>query len=289
MSLVNTNVQAPNEEHAPAARREKDAPWQLRMFSKSLKKRQKLALLLRQIGETSGKHCLLVTNGDNNGALNWHFRVRGGRWVWVELEEEHIPEMEQLLCDEVRRGSPSRIPVDDAACDLVVSIDVHEHLHDCHAYNSELKRVTKPGGAVVVTTPNGDAWKPMTIFKTLLGMTKEKYGHVVTGYNIRQHEVMLSSVGLAPIESGSYSKFFTELVELANNLAYLRLRSRKSERKIAPGNIAPVTALQFQSVGGTYRIYSAVYPILWLITRLDVLLFFCTGYAVSVSSRRPHE
>ena len=63
-------------------------PWQLRIFSKSLKKKQKLHLLLRQIGDGAGKKCFLVTHGDNNGALNYHFRANGGHWTWVEYKEE---------------------------------------------------------------------------------------------------------------------------------------------------------------------------------------------------------
>ena len=49
-------------------------PWQIEMFQRSIKKQQKLKALLELLGETTGKKCLLVTCGDNNGALNWHFR-----------------------------------------------------------------------------------------------------------------------------------------------------------------------------------------------------------------------
>ena len=61
-------------------------------------------MLLQQLGPADGKRCLLVTNGDNNGALNWHFRARGGDWTWVENEASHIGEMEQLLGQPVIRG-----------------------------------------------------------------------------------------------------------------------------------------------------------------------------------------
>ena len=85
-----------------------DTPWQLKMFSKTLKKQQKLALLRRQIGNTHGKRCLLITNGDNNGALNYHFRAHGGHWSWVENEDDNIAEMQGLLGETVEKTPPGR-------------------------------------------------------------------------------------------------------------------------------------------------------------------------------------
>jgi 2-polyprenyl-3-methyl-5-hydroxy-6-metoxy-1,4-benzoquinol methylase len=265
------------------------APWQLRMFSKTLKKKQKLRLILRQVGDVTGKKCLLVTHGDNNGALNYYFRANGGHWTWVENEEANIEEMGRFLGDVVLQGSPSRIPAEDAAFDVVVTIDVHEHLPDCSAFNREVARVAKPGGLVVVTTPNGDPWKPVTVLKNLVGMTKEKYGHVVIGYNVRQHERMLSEAGLSPISSGSYSKFFTEMLELTINFAFVMVLARKKRQSIVikEGTIAPASRDQLRSVEKQVRIYSLVYPILLAVSKLDVLLPFFTGYAVSVVSTKP--
>lgn len=263
------------------------APWQIKMFSKTLKKQQKLALLLRQIGDTRGKKCLLVTNGDNNGALNYHFRAHGGDWTWVENEDDNLAEMRELLGEEVLAGDPARIPVPDEAFDVVVSIDVHEHLADCTPFNRELLRVTRPGGRVVVTTPNGTAWKPVTVIKNLVGMTPEKYGHVVIGYEIPEHEKMLSGVGLVPVASGSYSKEFTEFLELILNFAFVMVLSRKKGVDAKQGQIAPTSSNQLRSVQKQYQLYSLAYPILWLISKLDGLLFFETGYAVSVVCRKP--
>lgn len=259
-------------------------PWQLKMFSKSLKKRQKLRLLLQQIGNTKDKRCLLITNGDNNGALNYHFREHGGEWTWVENEPDHVEEMEQLLGEKILNGDFSAIPARDEEFDVVVSIDVHEHLDDCSAFNRELFRVTRPGGIVVVTTPNGDR-KPVTVLKELVGMTREEYGHKVIGYNVTEHEQMLTGAGLEPIGAGSYSKFFTESLELLINFTYVKVLSRK--RPIKEGTIAPSSHAQLRDVGKQYRAYAVVYPLLRAIASLDLLLTPFTGYAVSVVARKP--
>ncbi len=267
------------------SRTDEPTAWQLKMFSKTLKKQQKLRLIADQLRDLPGEKFLLITNGDNNGALNYHLRALGGAWTWVENEGGAISEIEQLLKEPVLKGDPEKIPVPDDSHDVVVSIDVHEHLHDCTTFNRELRRVTKPEGHVIVTTPNGDKWKPVTILKRLLGMTKEKYGHVVWGYNIRQHRQMLSDVELMPVKAGSYSRFFTELIELAINFAYVVFLSGKTP-EAKEGTIAPSTREQMRAVEKQYRAYSAAYPFLLAFSRLDHLLPFFTGYAVSVVARR---
>lgn len=47
-----------------------------------------------------------------------------------------------------------RVPLPDASADAVVSVETVEHLENPRAFVRELVRVTKPGGFVVVTTPN---------------------------------------------------------------------------------------------------------------------------------------
>lgn len=274
-------------EEKTAAGGERELPWQLKMFSKTLKKQQKLRLLLDQAGALDGLRCALITNGDNNGALNYHFRARGGAWTWIELEADHIDEMAALLGEPVLRGTPARLPADDAVFDLVISIDVHEHLDDCVAFNRELHRIVRPGGRVVVTTPNAGAWRPVTVVKHLVGMTKEKYGHKVIGYSVAQHRAMLGAAGLRPIADGSYSKLFTESLELLINFAYVMVLARKSKTEVAAGTIAPSSDDQLRAVAKQYRAYAAAYPLLLAISKLDLLLRPLTGYAVSVVAERP--
>jgi len=257
------------------------------MFSRSLKKQLKLALLLEQIGEASDRQCLLVTHGDNNGALNHHLRAHGGRWTWVENEAKQIAEMEGLLGETVLRGDPARLPVDDESFDLVVTIDVHEHLDDPESFNRELHRAVRAGGTVIVTTPNGDLGKPLVALKDRLGMTKEIYGHKVIGYTVEQHERMLAAAGLRPVTSGSYSRFFTELLELAINFGYVKVMSRQGKTEAEPADIAPTSQDRLRAVEKQYRLYSMIYPVLYAVSRLDLLLLPTTGYAVSVVSRKP--
>src|SRR5687768_4920699 len=189
------------------------------MFRHALKKQQKLQALLAVLGPLEAEHCLLVTCGDNNGALNWHFRQAGGQWRWAEAEPESAAQINNLLGEPVahyEKGNPC-LPFADGAFAVVVTIDVHEHLPAPALLNQELARIARPGGRIVVTTPSGDSRRLANRIKRWVGMHKEAYGHVVDGYDIPALEQQLLATDLRPSQTTSYSGFFTEMVELLIN------------------------------------------------------------------------
>lgn len=272
------------ESSEPKTRTEE--PWQLQMFSKSLKKQQKLAALLGVMGDIEGQKGLLVTCGDNNGAMNWHIKNQGGEWYWADAEHDSISQISEVTGDKVAemdKDNPA-LPFGDNEFDLVVTIDVHEHLQNPERLNRELARLVNPGGKVVVTTPNGDKKKLATRIKMLIGMKPEDYGHYVVGYDVPELEGQLVDVDLVPSQEASYSRFFTEMLELGINFAYVKLLSKRSEAKVEKGQIAPQNINQVKSVEKTYRLYSLLYPIFLVISKLDFLDRSKRGYAVIVAA-----
>jgi GT2 family glycosyltransferase/SAM-dependent methyltransferase len=51
-------------------------------------------------------------------------------------------------------GNAEKLPLADAQFDVVVSFETIEHLHDPFAFLAEVKRVLRPGGLFLVSTPN---------------------------------------------------------------------------------------------------------------------------------------
>ena len=265
-----------------------ETPWQLQMFSKSLKKQQKVQMLLDLLGPLRDERCLLVTNGDNNGAMNHHLRAAGGRWMWAEIEAHTIPEMAKFLGEPVSHADSDRLPFPDASFDRVVVIDAHEHLDDVGPINREIARVLARDGVAIVTVPNGDTRLPVALLKRIVGMGPSSYGHVVQGYRVDELRRMLSEVGLAPERTGAYAKFFTELAELVINFGYVKILSRKKKGpKVAAGTIAPSNEAQLRAVAKTYRMYSFIYPFVRAFSALDALVPTRGGYAVAVAARKP--
>ena len=65
--------------------------------------------------------------------------------------------------------------------------------------------------------------------------------------------------------------------------------SRKSKVKPNKGTIAPATKQQLQAVKKAYRLYSIVFPFVWLTSKLDAALFFTSGYVSIVEGRIPRQ
>ena len=264
-----------------------DQPWQLAKFQQSLKKRQKLQGLLRYLSCETDQKCLLITFGDNDGALNWHFRSSGGCWSWGDLDQENLDQISELLDEPVLHLREDDIPFPDSYFDCVVSIDVLEHLDQDQFILREISRVLKPGGNAVITVPNGDPDLLANKIKWRVGMSPETYGHTRAGYTLEELRQAVSVVGFNPIGEGGYSRFFTEMVELVINFGYTRVLSKKSD--LSPGKIAPTSKDEIQQHGLAFRLYSLIYPILWMISRLDGLLPSKSNNAVIVKAIKPHE
>jgi SAM-dependent methyltransferase len=257
------------------------------MYAKSLKKRQKVELLMRLLGHVSEERCLLISGHDNNGAMNWHFRAAGGRWSWGQVYPQGIAEMAEFLGDPVAHVDINRFPFDDGAFDVIVVIDVHEHFPDISGLNREIRRVLAPGGLAIITTPNGDTRLPVAALKRVIGMGPATYGHVVQGYRIRELQGMFHSVDMRPVASGGYARFFTELAELLINFGYVKVLARKKKHPaVMEGTIAPTSRKELEAVRKEYRMYSLIYPFMYVFSLLDKLIPGRGGYAVAVSARK---
>jgi 2-polyprenyl-3-methyl-5-hydroxy-6-metoxy-1,4-benzoquinol methylase len=261
-------------------------PWQLEMFQRSLKKQQKLKALLNFHNNFDGMNCLLITCGDNNGALNWYFRSKGGAWSWADVSNENLDQMREFLGEHVHHADPEKLPFADSEFDCIVSIDVLEHLEQDQPFLLEINRIVKPSGYFIVTVPNGDPKLLANQVKYRFGMKPEQYGHTRAGYSLRELEQATLEAGFRTTGYGGYSRFFTEMMELMINFSYVFILSRK-KTNTSKGHIAPTTIGELKTHGTAYRLYSFIFPILKAISFLDVLLPASTNNAVIIKSTKP--
>lgn len=264
-----------------------ELPWQIKMFRKTLKKQTRLKHLTALLTPIApDERCLLVTCGDNNGAMNYFLRELGGHWSWAELETQSLDEMRTLLGEDVLHGSFAHLDYPDQTFDRVVSIDCLEHIEDPIIFTHELHRICKVGGRAVITIPGGDQRKIVNRLKSMVGMTKEAYGHVRDGLTLAELEPIMTGAGFRPTRRVTFSRFFTEMVELAINVLYVKVLAKKSKAKVAEGTIAPATQDQLKSVEKTYKMYTLVYPVFKAISSLDALLAWSEGYVTVMEGRR---
>jgi ubiquinone/menaquinone biosynthesis C-methylase UbiE len=270
----------------PFSEQQIEQPWQLRMFQRSLKKQLKLKALLQLMQPVTNQDCLLITCGDNNGALNWHFRAQGGRWLWADVMAESLAEISSLLNESVPQIASTHFPFPARQFDCVVAIDILEHLENDQPFLQELYRVLRPGGQAVVTVPNGDPRLLANRLKWLVGMTPAVYGHTRAGYTVAELSQSVQQAGLMPVAHGGYSRFFTEMMELIINFGYVFVLSGKKKGSES-GPIAPSTSGELKTHGAAYRLYGLLYPIMHLISQLDKLLPAQTNNAVIVTAIKP--
>lgn len=95
---------------------------------------------------------LLVDVGCGGGGL-WPFlRGRFAHCVGVDaVRYQDLPPDVEFRRTDLDAGN---VPVADASADVVASVETIEHLENPRAFVRELARVVRPGGLVVVTTPN---------------------------------------------------------------------------------------------------------------------------------------
>ncbi|MEA2462109.1 MAG: hypothetical protein QOH90_2286 [Actinomycetota bacterium] len=79
--------------------------------------------------------------------------VRYGRVSGVDLSPDAVDAARRRGHDDVRVARVEQLPFADATFDVVTCLDVVEHTPDDRATLAELRRVTRPGGLLLVTVP----------------------------------------------------------------------------------------------------------------------------------------
>jgi len=111
-----------------------------------------------------------VTRGDavldlgcGEGAFTAALAEAGARPVGVDVAEAALERARELHPDlDFRRAGPGEpLPLDDAAVDVVWASEVLAFVPDTARVLSEVRRVLRPEGALLVTTPNHGRCRPL--------------------------------------------------------------------------------------------------------------------------------
>lgn len=260
------------------------APWQLRLYRKSLKKKRTVQALLRHLPDVAGKRCLEI--GCATGITSYFLRTRGGTWTSADFDREQIRSAAELVNGTVQLGQAG-LPFADASFDVVVGINFLEHMHDDAHWVREMARVARPGGDLLFVAPSGEKDRPAFLGKKLLGLTAaaEGLGHVRDGYPPEVARRLFAANGWRVEKVGDYCRFFSEVLEDVLNWAFRRKAKRRGAESFH-GDTAPTSQQSISNVGPAYRAYEVVYPLLRAWTALDALIPFSRGYMVVVRARK---
>ena len=256
--------------------------WHLRLFKKSILKQAKLRQLVSFLGSVSGQTCLDV--GGDNGVISWNLRKLGGTWTSVDMSEKAVESIRRLVGERVELIKDSKLPFADGAFDVVVIIDMLEHLKEDYQFVAECHRVLKPNGRLIFNVPHIKSWAVLPPVRRMLGLTEERHGHVRPGYTEAQMFDLLKD-GFDVQEARTYSRFFVEALDTVIQFAAAHVN--KDAQAGAKGVL--IDEQDFGKMNKMFRFYSMLYPFFWLAAQFDHLLFFTKGYCLIGRAKRRRQ
>jgi SAM-dependent methyltransferase len=256
--------------------------WPVWLFNKSVLKQRKLKEITDALGATDQLHCLDI--GSDNGVISYFLRGSGGAWKSADLDENAVRSIRKLVQHDVYRIDGRCTPFQDNEFDRVVIVDFLEHIETDEEFVDELFRVIKPGGALIINVPHIKN-SLLRRFRIAIGQTDEKHGHLRPGYTVAGLAKLLTD-RFTIVSHTTYSKFFSECIDTLITFGFGLLKRGEST---SPKGLL-VTGDELHRYNKTAKAYSLIYPVVWFFGKLDVLLFWCTGYMLIVratSSKSP--
>jgi 2-polyprenyl-3-methyl-5-hydroxy-6-metoxy-1,4-benzoquinol methylase len=124
-------------------------------------------------------------------------RLNTGRVIGIDVDPERIRAAKQISekskaknVDFRLAGASGIVDIPDDFCDVVLLIDVIEHIVDDRSVLDQVGRIVKPGGAVIISVPTPNYPK---VFGRKL---HNEIGHVRDGYSIETLEQLLGGAGM---------------------------------------------------------------------------------------------
>jgi SAM-dependent methyltransferase len=109
-------------------------------------------------GVTPDTRCLDVGCGTGNSYAREFIR-RGVSYAGVDISPEAVRAAKAAGIDAQVIADAAELPFADDSLDLVLCIEVFEHLFSPHRAAQEIRRVLRPGGRLVASTPNVAYWR----------------------------------------------------------------------------------------------------------------------------------
>lgn len=166
--------------------------------------------VLRQSGTLKEKTVLDVGFIGEDQEATVHYSIvdsvgGAGRVIGIDTDEEKLI---RFLGNEKSRArqkkydlsykamSISHTSFSDGQIDIVLMLEVFEHLHSPYSVFDEIRRILKPGGSIVLTYPNPFWWKKMIRFTLQRDLLEESYLNLFRGapdHKVFPHPVCLAN------------------------------------------------------------------------------------------------
>ncbi len=253
--------------------------WHLKIFKKSILKQAKLDEIRRFLPPLDGKVCLDL--GGDNGIISYFLREGGGVWHSADLTDGAVASIRSLVKTNVFKVDGETLPFPDRSLDLVVIIDFLEHIPRDREFISELARVMKPSGVLLINVPHLKRRSTIRWVRKVLGLTDEKHGHLRPGYTREGIKSILEGK-FTVTETRTYSKFFTEMLDALIQVGY----GGSSGEDAHSDKGLLVTERELKKKAKKFKLYTVLYPFFRCFSALDGLLWRAEGEKMIVKAVR---
>ena len=162
-------------------------------------------------GVTSETRCLDVGCGSGNSYASELVR-RAGSYMGVDISAHAVEAAQGAGLDAQVVPDAADLPFDDESFDLVVCVEVLEHLFAPHEAVAAIHRVLRPGGRLVASAPNAAYWRLRA--NLVLGVWNPTGDELsverpwrdphIRFFTLATIERMLHSVGFAAVDVGAH-------------------------------------------------------------------------------------
>lgn len=173
--------------------------------------------------------------GAGTGALSKRLAEAGWRVSACDLYPEAFA-ADGIECRSVADG---RLPFEDASFDIAVAVELLEHIEGHESLFAESRRVLRPGGLLLITTPNILSLKSRVSFlltgypysfPTLDPAELDPVAQHITPFSLDRYRWRLAQSGF-DIEAVEVDKYQSSSRALAFLIPLIRLATRKAARE----------------------------------------------------------
>jgi len=110
------------------------------------------------------------------------------------------------------RASALELPIENNKIDVVLCLDLIEHIKEDDKVISEISRVLKKGGKVILTTPVSDGLTLPFFSKEKNEKFNKNLGHIRKGYSLEKIKKLFNANQLTILKTSKYFNLFSRLV-----------------------------------------------------------------------------
>jgi SAM-dependent methyltransferase len=248
------------------------------LFSLSPLKREKFRVL-DELLPTSRDTLRALDVGSDNGVISHMLRLKGGLWSSVDLSEHTVELIKGLVGDDAQRTDGKTLEYPDASFDVVVIVDLLEHIETDAAFIAEVQRVLMPGGICIINVPNPTEGL-LRKLRFALGQTDARHGHLRPGYSSNELRALCGK-GFEFEAEKRYVGLFASVIDM---LIGVGLALKKQGQGGVKGKVVDSATLgaDKSSVG----VLKLIKPVFALALLLDKLLPLMRGQMLAMKFRR---